>query len=376
MTGAKNATSFQTFFLGPDGFPRFWHLQGVGWLFFTGFIFLDVIVSTGLDRTAAIAEDVAFSPAVLGCSLILHLFCRRLYRRNKSLLRTMLYAGLLAVVLAIPCGVLPAWAELKVRGMALNSRVFFDAWGFVNYALFILICWSALYLGIKHYQALQTAHTRALEAESLAREARLQALRYQLSPHFLFNTLNGVSSLMTQGDVKKADRMLTRLAGFLRSTLEGMDQQEIFLVREVSNLEQYLEIEKSRLGERLQLELLIDPGVQEALVPPLLLQPLAENAIRHGIVPRAAGGKLTIKAERKAERVRIAVEDDGVGMRDGAEASGRHRGVGLSNTIERLRVLYGADQRLIVRWPPAGGCQVQIELPWREETPILGSSAQ
>jgi two-component sensor histidine kinase len=374
----KNATSFQPFFLGPDGFPRFWFLQGVGWLFFTGFIFLDVIVYTGVDRTAAIAEDVVFPPAVLGCSLILRFFCRRLYRRNKSLLRAMLYAGLLAVVLAIPCGVLPAWAELKVRGIALSSRVFFfDAWGFVNYALFILICWSALYLGIKHYQALQTAHTRALEAESLAREARLQSLRYQLSPHFLFNTLNGVSSLMTQGEIKEADRMLTRLAGFLRSTLDEMDQQEISLVREASNLEQYLKIEKSRLGERLQLELLIDPGAQKALVPALLLQPLAENAIRHGISPRPAGGKLTIKAERKAETVRIAVEDDGVGMRDAAQASGSgHRGVGLSNTIERLRVLYGTDQHLIVRWPPAGGCQVQIELPWKEATSILGSSVQ
>lgn len=372
----KNATSFRTFFLSLDGSPRFWSLQGVGWLFFSGVTFLEIIPIVGLRRVGTIAADAVLIATAFCCSLILRPFCRQLCRRNIAWPRAMLYAGMLAAVLAIPCGILTGWAGFRATGMAVSREMFIDCLGATVFGSFLLICWSALYLGIKHYQTFQTAHTRALEAEALAREARLQALRYQLSPHFLFNTLNGISSLMTQGEIRRADRMLTRLAGFLRSTLDGMDKQEVSVVREVSNVEQYLEIEKSRLGERLQLELLIDPRVQNAFVPALLLQPLAENAIRHGIAPRPAGGKLTIRAERDAERVRIAVEDDGVGMRDGTQAFGNgRRGVGLSNTIERLRVLYGSEQRLIVRWPPAGGCQVQIELPWREENPDFRVSA-
>jgi LytS/YehU family sensor histidine kinase len=284
----------------------------------------------------------------------------------------MILSGLLAGVQAIPCGIANEWAWYLTIRTPVSQQMLLDAGGTVLYAAFVLTCWSALYLGIIHYRALQAEHARALEAEAAYREARLETLRQQLNPHFLFNTLNGISSLLAQGHNKQADRMLTRLAAFLRTTLDGLDKQEISLFCEISNLEQYLEIERARLGDRLRLEFVIDPGVGNALVPALLLQPLAENAIRHGITPRIAGGKLTIKAKREDQRVRLVVADDGVGIRGGVATFGNdRRGLGLANTIERLRVLYGVEQRLIIGWPQEGGCRVEIELPWREETPTL-----
>jgi two-component system sensor histidine kinase AlgZ len=161
--------------------------------------------------------------------------------------------------------------------------------------------------------------------------------------------------------------MLVQLAGFLRSTLDGLGVQEIPLRDEISNTEQYLEIEKARLGDRLELDFSVAPGVQAGMVPPLLLQPLVENAIRHGIAPNPEGGHLAIRADRVEGRVRLTISDNGTGRERHENRSGIQRGVRLSNTIERLRVLYGADHRLVVHWPPEGGCRVEIELPYNQE---------
>jgi two-component system sensor histidine kinase AlgZ len=206
---------------------------------------------------------------------------------------------------------------------------------------------------------------RAAEAEALAREAQLEALRYQLNPHFLFNTLNTISTLVTEGDASAANRMLSHLARFLRVTLEGAKTDQIPLRQELSNAEEYLAIEKARLGDRLQVIWSIAPGTEDALVPILLLQPLAENAIRHGIAPRPEGGVLHISADRDGRRLRCRISDDGVGRHTLANGERRPRhGIGLANTIKRLRVLYGEDHYLAVRWPENGGCSVEIDLPF------------
>jgi len=213
---------------------------------------------------------------------------------------------------------------------------------------------------------------RRVRAEALAREARLQVLRYQLNPHFLFNTLNAISTLVVQGESTAANRMLVQLANFLRSTLDGLEVQEIPLRREIANTKQYLEIEKARLGHRLELDFFVAPEVQDGLVPALLLQPLVENAIRHGIAPNPEGGRLTIKADRVDDRIRFTISDNGRRGPPHENGSGiQRRGVGLSNTIERLRVLYGVDHRLVLHWPAKGGCRIEIELPFKEETSIV-----
>jgi two-component system, LytTR family, sensor kinase len=230
--------------------------------------------------------------------------------------------------------------------------------------LLALPLWSSLYLGIKHHQAFQTEHERALRAEALAREAKLHALKNQLNPHFLFNTLNAVSTLTIQNNPLAANHMIGQLAAFLRMTLEEGETTELPLSREVSMTVQYLQIEKARLGERLELQLAIAPEVRDVLVPNMLLQPLVENAIRHGIAPAAAGGRLMIHANRVDKRIQIRITDDGIGMKIRSREDEAHRGgMGLATTVERLRVLYGDDHRFAVRWPQQGGCQVEIELP-------------
>jgi hypothetical protein len=352
--------------------PQFWLVQILGWLACAGIDIADLLSPPTDRRAVAISHGIFFSSLFLA-SLALRLVYRRILRRNRlspntPWPRTMVQAGLPACVMAVPCGALAEWSWIRVKGNPFGGWYFAaHAWGDVIYAAVLLASWSALYLGIKHYQAFQEENKRAVKAEALAREARLQTLRYQLNPHFLFNTLNAISTLVVKGESTAANRMLVQLAGFLRSTLDGLGVQEIPLRDEISNTEQYLEIEKARLGDRLELDFSVAPGVQAGMVPPLLLQPLVENAIRHGIAPNPEGGHLAIRADRVEGRVRLTISDNGAGRRHENRSGIQRRGVGLSNTIERLRVLYGADHRLVVHWPPEGGCRVEIELPYNQE---------
>jgi two-component system LytT family sensor kinase len=357
--------------------PQFWLLQILGWLAFVG---VDIAnpMSSPEDRRAVAVSHVIFFSSLFLATLVLRLIYRRILRRNTLWAntpwpRTMLQAGLWACVVALPCGALAEWSWGTMKGNPTGGWSFLaHAWGNAFYAALLLISWSALYWGIKHYQAFQAAHERALQAEGLAREARLHALRYQLNPHFLFNTLNAISSLVVQGDSAAANRMLVQLASFLRLTLYGVDVQEIPLHQEIANTEHYLAIEKARLGERLELEFAVAPEVQDALVPALFLQPLVENAIRHGIAPNPAGGKLTINAQRAKGRVRVTVSNDSLGTHPHQDEPGaQRRGFGLSNTMERFRVLYGTDHRLIVQRPPEGGCQVEIDFPYRHGSSVV-----
>lgn len=218
---------------------------------------------------------------------------------------------------------------------------------------------------------------RASQLETRLAEARLQALKMQLHPHFLFNTLHAISALMHR-DVEAADRMLAQLSDLLRLTLENAGAQEVSLKEELDFLERYLEIERARFGERLTVELDVDPEVLDARVPNLILQPLVENAIRHGIAPRAGSGWIGIRASRRDRRLVISVEDDGPGLRtldeaprhvqEGASRSGtgaasESSGVGLANCRARLKHLYGPEGHFELREAPAGGLLVSVEIP-------------
>jgi two-component system sensor histidine kinase AlgZ len=346
-----------------NGFPSFWALQLFGWAAYAGVTLVDVIPRS--NHIALVAYDAVFVTSVFFASFAMRLVCRRAWRQGVPWPRAMLKAGSFAALLAATCGLLAEWTDRAIMGGFQEFGLFINAWGGIIYAASLLIAWSGCYLGIKHYQALQIERQRVAEAEALAREAQLEALRYQLNPHFLFNTLNAISTLVTEGDAPAANQMISHLARFLRVTLDGVNTDRIPLRQEVLNAEEYLAIEKARLGDRLQVTWSIAPGTEDALVPVLLLQPLAENAIRHGIAPRLDGGVLYISTARDGPRLRCSISDDGVGRR--ATADGQdppRRGLGLANTIKRLRVLYGEDHRLAVRWPEQGGCSVEIEVPY------------
>jgi two-component system LytT family sensor kinase len=199
------------------------------------------------------------------------------------------------------------------------------------------------------------------EAQLVARlsEAELQVLRMQLQPHFLFNTLHGISALL-ESDPRGARRMLTRLADLLRLSLRTDGAQEVPLREELAFLEQYLEIQRMRFGDRLQVT--IEAAEADVLVPRLLLQPLVENAIRHGIARRAGAGHVRVAAVRDGDRLRLTVEDDGAGLGD----PDKGHGIGLSNTRARLAQLYGSAAELELASGVQGGALVTVLIPLRE----------
>jgi two-component system LytT family sensor kinase len=227
----------------------------------------------------------------------------------------------------------------------------------------VLFLWCSLYFSIKHWQQSAQERERLLRAEGEAREARLSALRYQLNPHFLFNSLNAVSTLVLDGDVPAATRMLAQIGELLRTSLDHEIVPEVPLSQEIAFTEQYLAIEQIRLGERLRVDLAISPATLDALVPSMLLQPLVENAVRHGIAPVVGGGTIVLRSEFHDGQLQIVVKNSGaVAAREDKPMNG----IGLSNTIERLKTLYGTDQKFTLVWPRAGGCEVTVELPFRK----------
>jgi sensor histidine kinase YesM len=218
------------------------------------------------------------------------------------------------------------------------------------------------HLGWSYYQGYRERErqTAALQKELV--EARLEALRMQLNPHFLFNTLHAVSSLI-HDDPDAADRIIARLSELLRLSLDQSKPQEVSLQEELAFLDRYLDIELTRFADRLKVQKQIEPGVQDALVPYLLLQPLVENAIRHGIEPREDAGHLEIRAQRNNGKLQLSVIDDGAGL-SGSAATQPREGIGLSNTRSRLRHLYGENFRFELVEVSGGGLAAQIEIPY------------
>ena len=226
---------------------------------------------------------------------------------------------------------------------------------------YLLLCWSGLYFGIKYYETLQSQRESVLRASALAQEAQVKMLRYQLNPHFLFNTLNAISTLILDGQGKVANQAVGRLSDFLRYTLDQDPMKKVTLRHELDALNLYLGIEQLRFGDRLRLEFDIDERVTSALVPSLILQPLVENALKYAVAPREEGGRLRIEAREVDGRLRLVVQDDGPGLPVGVEL-GAGRGVGFRNTRERLAVLYGEQQQIAVRFSRPG-LRLEITLP-------------
>jgi len=204
----------------------------------------------------------------------------------------------------------------------------------------LFTCWMGLYFGFRFYEANQRERETALRATSLAQSAQLKMLRYQLNPHFLFNTLNAISTLVLDQKNGIANTVVTRLADFLRYTLDQDPMKTVTLAQEISALKLYTEIEEMRFGSRLEVVIAIDPAAGSVSVPSLLLQPLIENAIKYAISPREQGGRICVAGHLLGGDVVISVDDDGPGVIDTARIDSG-RGVGLRNTRERLSVMYG-----------------------------------
>jgi signal transduction histidine kinase len=208
-------------------------------------------------------------------------------------------------------------------------------------------------------------YQRYREGELRASQAQLQALKMQLHPHFLFNALHSISALV-HTDPEAADKMIARLGDFLRLTLETSAAQEVPLRQEIEFLNCYLEIERIRFRDRLTTRIEVEPQALDCRVPNLILQPIVENAIRHGVSQRSAPGHVEVRAARSGSTLRLEVRDNGRGLPDGAGARpGKQGGVGLANTRARLQQLYGGSYRFDLANAPAGGAVVTLEIPLR-----------
>lgn len=218
---------------------------------------------------------------------------------------------------------------------------------------------------IDFYRRFREEQLQAAELKTHLANAQLQSLRTQLNPHFLFNTLNAITELVYE-DAAKAERTITRLSDLLRLSLKGEQQQEVRLKDELDFTRKYIELQQTLLQERLTVRWSVPDETLDACVPNMILQPLIENAIRHGLAPRAGGGTIEIEARREHDTLRLCVRDDGLGMESGAQNQGN--GIGLANTRARLRYLYPDAHEFHLGAPPGNsGVVVSLAFPFRED---------
>jgi len=255
-----------------------------------------------------------------------------------------------------------AWYEKLGDAAEIYSKVsFVESY---SGSITTILVWSALYFAIKSYRVFQEVRESALKSAAMAHEAQLKMLRYQLNPHFLFNTLNAISTLVLEQNTELANRMVTKLSSFLRYSLDNDPMQKITLEQELQALQLYLDIEKVRFEERLSLEVDIEEIAKDALIPSLLLQPLIENAIKYGIARAEGGGHLKISAKVFAGDLLMEVSDDGPGCELLNNNIPDAKGVGLRNTRERLATLYGTEHSIKLSQTEPHGLTICIRIPF------------
>jgi two-component system, LytTR family, sensor kinase len=328
-------------------------------------LYVLVLLSVLPERNPAeFLHQTVFCATVFAIGWLLRPVCRSLLRRAYPWIALELRAFGWCVLYGAVATFL---SELmKLHSVRLVWANFLDNWLPFSVVFFL---WCTLYFSTEQWK--QAAHERArlVRAESEAREARLSALRYQLNPHFLFNSLNAVSTLVLEGNVSAATHMLAQIGELLRTTLDNDASPEIPLAQELAFIEQYLAIEQTRLGGRLRVVTTISEETRAAIVPSMLLQPLVENAVRHGVAPLIEGGTIAIESTLQDNRLLIAIRNSGPRANQAHARNGdSFKGIGLTNTAARLKTFYGDNQRFSLRSPDVGGCEVTLELPFRTET--------
>jgi signal transduction histidine kinase len=364
----------------PDIFSRpffeeksraFWTLQAAGW---TGYLILRSVSSISNGPSLDMIVPVVIESIVGYCITLLlstlYGYYRGLPRISGVLLSifTLLLATLLYAVLDAF-----SFSFIKLANPGLNLNLVLGTI-FLNFT--VLAGWSALYFGINFYLIVEEQIDQLAALENTASSAQLAMLRYQLNPHFLFNTLNSISTLVLLKQTERANAMLSRLSSFLRYTLANEATANVTLQQEVETLKLYLEIEKMRFEERLQPRFDIDVRVERARLPSLLLQPLVENAIKYAVTPKEEGAEICVTARLAGDRVQIAVSDTGPGLHEMKARPSLSTGVGLANIRERLAQAFGPDHSFEARSRPSGGFEVEIEIPFQLDEPSRESARE
>ncbi|HWC56442.1 MAG TPA: histidine kinase [Sphingomicrobium sp.] len=336
----------------------FWILQTIGW---SGYFFLRTL--SGFANSLGwmlLVHTLLLTATGYSLTLLMGSLFKRLIRMKPI---WTLVLSLAAVVLAAGVfSIIETWSvatflkpEFKPQGIAYFGALL------LNFSL--LAAWTALYYGINYFLLLEDQIRLRERLESQASTAQLAMLRYQLNPHFLFNTLNSISTLVLLKQTERANAMLARLSSFLRYTLANEPTANVTLAQEVETLKLYLEIEKMRFEDRLRPHFKIESETIGARLPSLLLQPLIENAIKYAVTPAENGADIWIRAAREGQAVRIEVADNGNG--EGGEiAASPSTGVGLANIRDRLSQAYGGAHRFETRQNDKGGFSVILEIPF------------
>jgi sensor histidine kinase YesM len=352
---------------------RFWLCQISGWAGYSLVTFFSITLIDDQVHWPHIGH-ICMS-AVLGILTTWPL--RPLYRKTFDL--PLLHRLVIATVALFLLSGL--WTILRVVVFAwiVGEAAIWDEFNYWYFgSLFVFLSWTVLYYGIKYYELHALEHEKLVEesalkererfrrreAESAARNAQLQMLRYQLNPHFLFNTLNSVNALVRLNETDKAQNMIQQLSHFLRHSLEDNNVENVCLDQELESLMMYLGIEKTRFEGRLKLEFDIDPLAREALVPSLILQPIFENSIKYAISDNEDGGVVRLQACVVGDELQLKVTDTGPGVDSSTCLQGR--GVGLSNTLDRLETLYGPNYSFETFSAEPSGLCVQIHLPFQK----------
>ena len=336
----------------------FWILQSIGW---GGYFFLRSI--SGFANSMGwifLVHTLLLTATGYSLTLLMASLFRRLIKMTPV---WTLVLSLMAVVVASGTfSVIETWSYatfLKPGARPVGVQYL----GAIVLDFALLAAWTALYYGINYFLLLEDEIRQREMLEGQASTAQLAMLRYQLNPHFLFNTLNSISTLVLLKQTERANAMLARLSSFLRYTLANEPTAKVTLAQEVETLKLYLEIEKMRFEDRLRPHFRVEPETIGARLPSLLLQPLIENAIKYAVTPAENGADIWITASREGQAVRIEVADNGNG--DGAElAASPSTGVGLANIRDRLSQAYGGGHRFETRKNERGGFSVIVEIPY------------
>ncbi|MBL8549507.1 MAG: histidine kinase [Hyphomonadaceae bacterium] len=295
-------------------------------------------------------------------ALLLGVFLQRRFTIPVNLRYGILFAGAIGLM---PVMQVVEENTARLFGYGVDSE---EKAQFLTYAFmygWALLLWAASQAIIDYHRRVVEQARAINRAQSLAYDAQLRMLHYQFNPHFLFNTLNAISSLVLDRRTDQAERILLQLSGFLRYSLDRRPNELATLSEEVEAQRKYLEIEQARFGEKMKVSFDIAPDAARARLPSLILQPLLENAIKYAITPSAKGGRIEVRAWRDGDLLRVRVADDGPGL--GPQKPGARRGLGLANARERLSLIYGERAGLVAQSRPEGGYAAEIWAPFEEE---------
>lgn len=338
----------------------FWSFQFFGW---TGYFLVRMFQAITNQQDPSAVSIQYLAAVIIGVSMTIVM--RHVYRIVRD--RPLFLVLPVVIMLCAAFGLLFSSLELALAPVLVPGIAPFAGLALFGNAMFeatVLFAWSAIYFGYYYYTGLQEQKAQVLQATAMAHQAQLKMLRYQLNPHFLFNTLNAISTLVLDKAEDDANKMLTKLSSFLRYTLVNQPTQRISLDQELYALGLYLDIEKVRFQDRLTIEYDIDENAKTALVPSLILQPLIENAIKYAIAPSIEGGTIAVCAKIEGDQLLLALKDTGPGLEDIHHiVSQSGSGVGIANTKERLSQIYGDKHEFRLENLDPTGLGIFIQVP-------------